>query len=49
MSGSRGLELYASSPCLIYIINREEYTCLIKELHKKNRLSAKNMEKYLER
>ena len=31
------------------IINREEYTCLIKELHKKNRLSAKNMEKYLER
>lgn len=31
------------------IINREKYTYLIRELHKKNRLSTKNMKKYLER
>lgn len=31
------------------IINRERYIHLISELHKKNRLSTKNMKKYLER
>jgi len=49
-----GFEVRGSPDILLKMQNRkiikpEEYTRLIRELHKKNRLSTKNMKKYLER